>query len=293
MVKLKSAVLTLGFTASTFLASCSTDTEFAAAKEIIETKKKKEVVAPEQVVVDSGQAVVAPEQADVSVKVESTGEFFKKGQSLDLYVVMDKSGSLWDSFGIRGSDPECLRLNALLDLVDGLRGQLNQNEEVRLNVITFGTKATRVGNISDSLSMTREDLDARLRKPICDLPPLFDSSTIYSSALELISVELGEQRDIKKLDVETAIFFSDGAAKDSSERVLKESIAKFNESFPQRAFGVLLGKTADRCNLKSDTDERLSAIDCIREVVGGDPTRVVQSANAAKLSETMIQLLKK
>ena len=278
MMKLKFAVLTFGCIASVWLASCSTDTEYSAAKKNIDTQK---------------QAIVAPEQADVSAKSESAGEFFKKGQSLDLYVVMDKSGSLWEYLGSVGSDPECLRLNALLDLVEGLRGQLNQKEQVRLNVITFGTVATPVGNISDSLSMTRAELELRLRSAICEPPPPFDRSTIYASALDLISAQLGEQRGIKKLDVETAIFFSDGAAKDMRESELRESIAKFNASFPKRAYGVLLGETVDRCNIRDASGERLSTIDCIGEVVGGDQTRVVQAANAAKLSETMIQLLKK
>lgn len=260
---------------------CSSDTDYAATSRNLPDPK---------------QAIVAPEQVDVSAQSAASGEFFKKGQSLDLYVVMDKSYSLWESpepFGGEGSDPSCLRLNALLDLIDGLREELFQKEEVRLNVITFGTFASSLGTISDILSVSRAELDQRLREPVCNKPNRANGNTFYSNALNLISEELKIQRGLKKLDIETAIFFSDGAARDRDEAELKSAIEKFNESFPKRAYGVLLGKTLDKCNIKNDAGDRLSTFDCVAEVVGSDSSRVVQSENAAKLSETMIQLLKK
>lgn len=260
------------------LTSCSSETDYGATSKINPNPNK---------------SVSSAEQADANSKSASAGEFFKKGQSLDLYVVMDKSGSLWGGGKVKASDPNCLRLNALLDLIDGLRSQLTQKELVRLNMITFGTMATRVGTVQDTLNTGREELDSMLRSAVCEKPSLFNSNTIYSSALELISDELKAQRTIKKLDVETAIFFSDGAAKDPEESELRASIKTFNESFPKRSFGVLLGKTNDVCNIKKDDGEKLSTVECITEVVGGDEQRIVQSADATQLSETMIQLLKK
>jgi uncharacterized protein YegL len=279
-MKNSSKVIALAYTtvSTLLLSSCSTETSYSAVN-------KPNPIAK--------QSVVAPEQADVSVQSDASGEFFKKGQSLDLYIVMDKSGSLWEYQGSEGSDPNCLRLNALLNLVDGLRTQLNQKELVRLNVITFGSRATNVGSISDLLSMSKSELDDRLRSAVCDKPSSSNRSTIYSNALNLISEQLKTQRELKKMDVETAIFFSDGAAKDEDANELRSAIVEFNKSFPKRAYGVLLGETADTCKIENASGEPLSTIDCITEVVGGDPTRVVQSASAQKLSETMIQLLKK
>lgn len=266
-----------------FCISCSTETDYSAGNKTIPSSNNK---------------TVAAEAADAQPKDTSTGEFFKQGKSLDLYVVMDKSGSLWGGWSletgtIKASDPDCLRLEALLDLVDKLKGFLTQKEAVRLNVITFGTTAATAGNITNALSLSRAELDARLRAPVCDKPPLEDRSTMYSDALELISTELAVQRVKQKFDVETAIFFSDGAAKDLDENRLSQSIQTFNSAFPKRSYAVLLGKTNDNCNITKSDGDKMSTLECITEVVGGDNERVVQSDDASKLSTSMIQLLSK
>lgn len=271
---LKSALIAFAM----FCISCSTETDYSAGKKTIPGSNNK---------------TVAAEAADAQPKDTSTGEFFKQGKSLDLYVVMDKSGSLWGSSNIEASDPNCLRLEALLDLVDKLKGFLTQKEAVRLNVITFGTTASPAGNITNALSLSRAELDARLRAPVCDKPSFANRSTIYSDALEMIATELAVQRVKQKFDVETAIFFSDGAAKDLDENRLSQSIQSFNSAFPKRSYAVLLGKTNDKCNITKSDGDKMSTLECITEVVGGDDKRVVQSDDASKLSTSMIQLLSK
>ncbi|MEY2988373.1 MAG: hypothetical protein RJB13_1894 [Pseudomonadota bacterium] len=282
-IRSKVTIIATATICALFSTSCSNESNYSAGNKVTPLTK---------------EGVVAAEQADATAKSDSSGEFFKKGQSLDLYIVMDKSGSLWeyrsnDDKKFPGSDPQCLRLLALVDLIEKLGAELNNGEEVRLNVVTFGSFATNVGSIRNPASMGRENLASVLKDDICSKPNKENRDTIYSKALEKISLTLSEQRKVEKMDVETAIFFSDGAARDENTDDLKNAIAEFNSAFPNRAYGVLLGNTEDKCKITNAAGQELTTTECITEVVGGDPNRVVQSANAAKLSETMIQLLSK
>lgn len=221
------------------------------------------------------------------------GEFFKPGNSLDLYIIMDKSGSLFRDPSTpftenTGSDPQCKRFDALLDMVDTLRTVAIQKEEVRLSVVTFGNKSRTLGTLDNILASTRAQIDERLREGICEFRGI--ESTYYAKGISASLSQHVANKATKKLDLESVLFFSDGAAKDAPEE-LREQIARLNSSFPNRVFGILLGNTSDKCSLSHDANKPLSTTDCLFEVVGKAEQRLIKAADAAGLSNAMKSLL--
>jgi hypothetical protein len=243
----------------------------------------------------SNKAVAKGENAAGGQKPKAAPEFFSAGKSLDLHVIMDKSGSLWvdpknPTLMSSGSDPNCKRLDALLDLVDGLRTKLNKGEFVRLTVVTFGNGSAVVGSIPDLLKETREAINNKLRPGVCEFPGQLET-TNYAKGITASLAKLRELRMLKKLDVETNLFFSDGAAKDRPDE-LEIAINQLNSEFPKRVFGVLLGSTSDNCKLTKD-GRALSTIECLVKVAGDATDKVIQSNDAAGLSAAMTSLLEK
>jgi hypothetical protein len=254
----------------------------------------------------------------------ATGEFFQAGRSLDLYVILDNSGSLYrDSstsvlltpgrpaiLGIpgiptipvvqnglpqvpqqkSGSDPDCKRLSALLDMIDALRAKASAQEEVRLNVVTFGSGGKYLGSFDSVLKEKREKLGAKLQREVCENNNY--ESTMYTAGINYTLAVLKSNKTKRKLDLETVLFFSDGAAKDDEDS-LRESIIKLNKEFPKRIYGVLLGETPDHCNLTADNNKQLTTKECLTAVAGNDPDKVLSASDASQLSERMISLLEK
>lgn len=225
--------------------------------------------------------------------VKAGGEFFKPGNSLDLYIVMDKSGSLFRDPSTpftenTGSDPQCKRFDALLDMVDTLRTVAVQKEEIRLSVVTFGSKSRSLGTLEDVLASTRAQIDEKLREGICEFRGI--ESTHYAKGISASLSQYAANKERKKLNLESVLFFSDGAAKDATDE-LKEQIARLNSAFPNRVFGVLLGNTSDSCSLSDDANKPLSTTECLLEVVGKAEQRLIKAADAAGLSNAMKSLL--
>ncbi|NBW83444.1 VWA domain-containing protein, partial [bacterium] len=136
--------------------------------------------------------------------------FAAAGKTLDLYVIMDKSGSLYIDPSTQrpdsGSDVACKRFDAMLDLVDSLRTKLKSNEEVRLTVVTFSKSARNLGTINSLLLQKRSDVNSKFRAGVCDNPDY--DTTNYERG---ISVALQSHEDNlrqKKLDLESVVFFS-------------------------------------------------------------------------------------
>lgn len=237
------------------------------------------------------------ESTQAGKAVSPGSEFAQAGKSLDLYIVMDKSGSLWadpssDSKTIgTGSDPSCKRMDALLDLVAALRTKLKSGERVRINVATFGNKGKSLGSFDNVLGKSNKEIETNFRSGICDFPGQLES-TKYAQGIKVALNDYAMNKAAGKFDLETTLFFSDGAAKDSPEE-LTDAINKLNATFPKRVYGILLGKTSDICTLEDNSGKNLSTEECLREVVGKDTNKVIQATDAAGLSAAMTSLLQK
>jgi hypothetical protein len=283
----------LTISAITVVTSVSCSTADYGSSEPDPKGNQKAIAAPETT---SGKTN-SPNGENVVKKSNSKpgAEFFSAGKSLDLHVIMDKSGSLYvdptapTKMG-SGSDPTCKRMDALLDLIDALKTKLTRGEFVRLTVVTFGNDSDIVGSVEDVLKQSRTSIDSALRSGVCTYPGQLET-TNYSKGIRESLGELKRWRTIKKLDIETSLFFSDGAARDNPSS-LEAAIADLNSEFPKRVFGILLGNTSDGCSLK-ESGRGLTNLECLRKVAGNAPEKVVQTADAAGLSAAMKSLLEK
>lgn len=256
-------------------------------------------------------------------KFPQNESFLPTGKSLDLYVIMDKSSSLWrviDSSGetVAGTDPSCKRFDALLDLIDEMRKKLVAKEQVRLTIVTFGTNPAHfnherfsigvapsarenvvktLGSMEDLMSQSRSAIDQTFRAGVCadNRDPQY---THYASGIkETLNSKIGLTA-LKKYDAETALFFSDGAANDPTEEELKEAISNLNNAFPGRLWGILLGdsKTVGNggglCTLKKAGDFQMTADECMFMLVGADPSKLLRVQSATDLSAALTGLIK-
>jgi len=236
------------------------------------------------------------ESTQAGKAVSPGSEFAPAGKSLDLYIVMDKSGSLWvdptppSSIG-SGSDPSCKRMDALLDLLAALRTKLKSGERVRINIATFGNKGKSLGSFDNVLGKSNKEIESNFRDGICGFPGELES-TNYAQGIKIALNDYSNNKGAGKFNLETTLFFSDGAAKDSRQD-LTDAINKLNSTFPNRVYGILLGKTSDVCELEDNSGKNLSTEECLLEVVGKDPNKVIQATDAAGLSAAMTSLLQK
>lgn len=253
---------------------------------------------------------------------KAAGEsFLQPGKSLDLYVIMDKSNSLQlivDNKGevVEGTDPKCKRFDALLDLIDEIKKKLVAKENVRLTVITFGTDPkyandrrfffmgrpltesvlNTVGSTDDLLSLSRDKISEIYRAGVCS-DNTQKQFTHYASGIRELMKSKFALTALKKFDVETALFFSDGAANDPDETELKTSIEKLNANFPRRLWGIILGEASlnqnedSLCILKNNQNKKMTAEECMTAVVGGDQSRILRAKSAADISSALVGLI--
>lgn len=297
--------------ALTCIAACSNGTAFQGDEKDPKTKNDKNASAAApgsngSLLPASAAAEAARRQLSNSQSKPSS-EFLQEGKSLDLYVIMDKSESLYPNpggvfriNGIKqkidpdpGSDPNCKRLDALLDMVDAIRNRLTKGERVRMNVVTFGNDSKNLITFDKLLSLQRAEIQAKLETGLCSANEEIQL-TMYAKGIDASLQNYAVNTVQAKLDVETVLFFSDGAAKDE-ENILRKSILDLNLKFKTRIFGILLGSTTDDCSLKKTifSQTPMSTRECMEEVVGQVPGRVIQVDDAAGLSNAMVSLLKK
>lgn len=221
--------------------------------------------------------------------------FAEAGRSLDLYVVMDKSGSLYvDPVTQRmntGSDPNCKRFDALLALVDSLRGKLKSNEQVRMTLVTFSKNAKALGTIDGVLMQSRDQISSKFRAGVCENPDY--DTTNYERGISVALQEHAANLSTGKLDLESVVFFSDGAAKDRDTGLLEQAIRRLNSAFPSRIYGVLLGQTSDRCVLKDSAGQFLQTSECMLKVVGNVPEKLFGVDDANGLAAAWADLVNK
>ena len=113
------------------------------------------------------------------------------------------------------------------------------------------------------------------------------------SILELQTHQINTKSSREKLQIESVIFFSDGAAKDTDVHLLAQSINNLNSAFPSRVYGVLLGKTLDQCVLTDMFGRNLSTRECLLKVVGNEPAKLIGVEDANGLSAAWSDLVNK
>ena len=251
--------------------------------------------APKQPSADGRQS---PPEGGVNPQPDVAPEpgFAKAGKSLDLYVIMDKSGSLYVDPTTQvmgsGSDVECKRFDALLELVESLKTKLKANEQVRLTLVTFSKEARLLGSLDQLLSQTRPQITQKFRAGVCDNPD-YDTTNYergISTALQSRSANILS----KRLDLESVVFFSDGAARDSDSQKLEQAVSQLNVTFQNRIYGVLLGRTQDKCVLREPATGRLlQTSECMLKVVGNSPSRLVSVDDAQDLADAWADLVNK
>lgn len=221
--------------------------------------------------------------------------FAQAGKSLDLYVIMDKSGSLYvdpttRSMPNSGSDPQCKRFDAFLALTEALKGKMKQGEQVRVSIVVFNDGVEALETTENILSLDRAAIETRYKSGVCDIQDL--KGTQYAVGINKALEEFLRLSSSKKLPLESVLFFSDGAARDD-ENPLRQAIAQLNSTFPQRVYGVLLGQTSDKCQLRSSTGTQLSTTECMLEVTGKSTERLLQVDKADGLVNALTGLVNK
>lgn len=243
-----------------------------------------------------------PKASEKPGEFDASEKFLPTGKSLDLYVVMDNSTSLFSipTSGQAGTDPSCKRFDALMDLIDEMRKKQTAGKAVRLSVVRFATQADDVYFDESVLEKTRDQLSEKLRGPLC-----FDGDrspapvTNYNRAISLALQKKNSLVLSKKMDVESVLFFSDGAANYGEEGELRKLIDDLNKSFPRRVWGLILGNAKildaqrqNECILRRAGGSKLSAKECMEILVGSDLGKLIQVDSASELSSKLTELLK-
>lgn len=229
------------------------------------------------------------------IRSSASGEgFAQAGKSLDLYVIMDRSGSLFvdpkTMTKNSGSDPQCKRFDAFLALVEALKVKLKQGEQVRVNVVAFNEEDFHLPPSENILALSRNEIESLYRSGVCDDKKI--RGTLYAKGINKALTVYQQQIQQKKLPVESVLFFSDGAARDEVAD-LREAIDQLNAKFPQRVYGVLLGQTTDQCSLRTPERIPLTTRECMLEVTGNAPDKLLQVDNADGLVAALTGLVNK
>lgn len=165
--------------------------------------------------------------ADGSV-TGSADSLAQKGKSLDLYFIIDVSGSL------SRTDPDCDRLDALLDFKSELTKYLGDTEDVRASFVRFNDKARFMGTIDDYLGLSKSDFKDKFKDDICD----DEGKTNTADAFEETVDKYNDLKSSPK-DTRSAILFTDGMPTKGEDQ-LDRRIDEMKDVFGKKIFSVLL-----------------------------------------------------
>lgn len=150
------------------------------------------------------------------------------GRSLDLYLVMDKSGSLEDN------DRDCLRFEALSSFKKELRTFLGENGDVRASIIQFSERGSFLATIDNFLSISPESFAADFRRDICES----DGHTNPSDAFDITLSTFSSLKENPK-DMASVLFFTDGLPNRRTD-VLPQKVNEMKAAFGEKIFSILL-----------------------------------------------------
>lgn len=175
-----------------------------------------------------GNSSTGGDGSDTSSLGVDSGSLAEKGKSLDLYFMVDVSGSL------KGTDPDCDRWDAILDFKKELTDFLGIDGDVRTTFIKFSDKAKHFGTINDWLGMSDGDFKNDYKSDICDR----SGNTNTSDALE---ETVNEYKNLKSdpKDVHSALLFTDGIPTKGKDQ-LDKRIDELKDNFGKKIFSVLL-----------------------------------------------------
>ncbi|NBW82681.1 VWA domain-containing protein, partial [bacterium] len=167
-------------------------------------------------------------------KTTATGEgvgnkIAAAGMSLDLYAIVDISGSL------NRTDRNCTRFEALKTFFKELKTTLGENPDARLSLTVFSSQATFVGTDDSFLKLSDAELDAKYRSTIC----LSNGDTNISKAFTMTKDVAENLIRTSPKKVSSVLIFTDGMPTDMPQPI--DAAALLRSVFPDRVFGVLLG----------------------------------------------------
>jgi hypothetical protein len=151
------------------------------------------------------------------------------GMSLDLYAIVDISGSL------KRTDPNCTRFEALKTFFKELKTTLGDNPDARLSLTVFSSEASFVGTDDSFLKLSDAELDAKYRPSICRA----EGNTNISKAFNLTKSAAQNLMNSSPKKVSSVLVFTDGMPTDMPQPI--DAAAQLRSVFPDRVFGVLLG----------------------------------------------------
>ncbi|NBW82944.1 VWA domain-containing protein, partial [bacterium] len=151
------------------------------------------------------------------------------GSSLDLYAIIDVSGSL------NQNDPSCTRLAALKAFFSDLRKVLGTNPDARLSLTIFSSTATFIGTDNGFLQLSDNEFDDKYRRYICQA----NGNTNISQAFNLTREKALPLIQNSPKKVASVLIFTDGFPTDMPLPIA--AAAQLRDVFPNRVFGILLG----------------------------------------------------
>lgn len=225
-----------------------------------------------------------------------------QGKSLDLFFVIDHSGSLGQN------DPDCSRFEAISEFRKRLVSHLGDAGDARASFILFSDVAKFHATIDDFLRMTTEEFKSTFRSHICQN----EGSTNPSAAFEITMSKAEELRVDKPKDMSSVLFFTDGLP-NLDTKVLDKKINAMKSIFEGNIFSVLLwpndaGISADQIkaneiqailngSIENIGSEELLGIDSkgiptfIRNLSGKD-SRIKRVGEASDLGTAIIDFIR-
>jgi hypothetical protein len=204
--------------------------------------------------------------------VQDSNMFAIKGKSLDVYFVIDASGSL------QKNDPGCLRFAAFQLFQEELKKLLGPTGDVRASVILFANSARLLSTQNDYLKLTTEEITSLYKSSICSN----SSGTNATAALNLTASTAQQLQALGKKEVSSALFFTDGRPSGGLTSELTKASDSIKATFPSHVYGLLLNKT---------TDNDATPLDFIISVAGSKD-RVRSTLDPNGLSASILSFIK-
>ena len=190
----------------------------------------------------------------------------KRGKSLDLYFVMDVSGSLLNN------DPYCQRFSGVNEFRKSLRNTLGESADVRTSWVFFNDEVETLPTTNDFLKLSDRAFTETYRSKICKRYGGTNPGAAFDRAISTLSENNGKTRK----DMQSVLFFTDGLPTQELY-LLERRTRNIGIIFQKRIFSVILG---------GGTPE---ALDFLRSVSG---EKIKQVGDSARIGDAINSFLK-
>ena len=214
------------------------------------------------------------------------GSIAQKGKSLDLYFIIDISGSLGQSgpLGVSvGNDPNCLRYDGLIKFKNNLTNHLGKDGDVRATFVLFSSEAEVLATIDDFLAYENTNFENTYKDSICKT----GGQTNPSDAFKLTTNTYKKLDAITTKDMASVLFFTDGQPNRGLSK-LDQRIAEMKENFGDKIFSVFLFAENFFADFLGTTTLPLDFLNSI----SGSEERVKKANKAEELGDVISEFIK-